>query len=101
MMRTRTSRGVSGIATVGHALSSYAQSPNSPEVQTRPLILPAELSEAQAWVWADLLSGTLWYYAKKPAFKISFTDTETRALVYRFVFERKELQYIIRDSPDT
>jgi hypothetical protein len=48
-----------------------------------------------------LLSGTLWYYAKKPAFKIMFTDPETRALVYRFVFERREPQYIIRDSPET
>jgi hypothetical protein len=89
-----------GIAAVGHAWSSYARSPSAPPAQTRPFILPAELSEAQAWVWADLLSGSLWYYAKKPAFKIAFTDTETRALVYRLVFERQERQYIIRDSPD-
>lgn len=89
-----------GIATGGHAWSSYPRPSGLPQEQVRQLFLPAELSDAQAWVWANLLSGTLWYYAKKPAFKISFADTGTRALVYRFVFERKERQYIIRDAPD-
>jgi hypothetical protein len=89
-----------GTLAFGQALSSYARSPNPLPVQARPFALPADLAEAPAWVWADLLSGTFWYYAKKPAFKISFTNTETRALVYHFVFERKEPQYLIRDSPD-
>jgi hypothetical protein len=62
------------------------------------LMLPTELSLAHAWVWADLLSGTLWYYANKPAFKIGFSDSKTRWLAYRFVFERGEPQYLIRDS---
>jgi hypothetical protein len=88
-----------GIATVGHAVSSYPRTLSPLQVQARRLVLPAELSEGQAWVWADLLSGTLWYYARKPAFKISFSDAGTRALVYRFVFERNERQYIIRDTP--
>ena len=61
-------------------------------------MLPAELSEERAWIWADLLTGTLWYYANKPTFKIGFTDAKTRALAYRCVFERGEPQCIIRDS---
>ena len=50
------------------------------------------------WVYADELTGSLWYYARKPAFKIPFSDGETRARLYRFAFERDEPQYLIRDS---
>jgi len=61
-------------------------------------VLPADLSAEHAWVWADLLSGTFWYYGNKPAFKIGFTVPDTRALVYGFVSERGEPQYLVRDS---
>jgi len=44
------------------------------------------------------LTGSLWYYANKPAFKIQFTDEETRAQLFRFVWERGERQYLIQDS---
>jgi hypothetical protein len=60
--------------------------------------LPAELSDNKSWIWADLLTGTLWYYHQKAAFKISFTDPDVRAMIFRFVFERGEQQYLIRDS---
>ena len=69
-----------------------------PQQPTRRLTLPAEMSDARAWVWADMLTGTLWYYADKPAFKIGFSDTETRALVYGFVCERGAPQDVLRDS---
>jgi hypothetical protein len=63
-----------------------------------PILLPAELVDDKAWVWADLLTGSLWYYANKPAFKIQFTDHETRAKMFRFVWERGERQYVLQDS---
>jgi len=63
-----------------------------------PILLPSELVDDKAWVWADLLTGSLWYYANKPAFKIQFTDEETRAKMFRFVWERGERQYLVQDS---
>jgi hypothetical protein len=64
-----------------------------------PVVLPAELADERAWVYADLLTGTIWYYARKPAFRIHFGHSaEARALVYRFAHERGEPQYVIRDN---
>jgi len=60
--------------------------------------LPQEMADEAAWVWADLLTGSLWYYAEKPAFKIQFSNPETRAMVFRFVFDRGDRQYLIQDS---
>jgi hypothetical protein len=62
------------------------------------IVLPSELTDEKAWVWADLLTGSLWYYTRKPAFKIEFTDPQTRELLYKFVFDRGEQQYVIQDS---
>jgi len=56
------------------------------------------LVDDKAWVWADLLTGSLWYYANKPAFKIQFTDEEVRAMIFKFVYDRGERQYLIQDS---
>jgi hypothetical protein len=61
--------------------------------------LPAELADDQAWVWADELTGTFWYYVRKPAFKITFSSERNRAEIFRFVREREEPQYVVRDSP--
>lgn len=63
-----------------------------------PILLPSELVDDKAWIWADLLTGSLWYYANKPAFKIQFTDAEIRAMIFKFVHERGERQYLIQDS---
>jgi len=63
-----------------------------------PILLPSELMDDKAWIWADLLTGSLWYYSSKPAFKIQFTDEETRAKIFKWVFERGERQYLIQDS---
>ena len=63
-----------------------------------PILLPSELVDDKAWIWADLLTGSLWYYANKPAFKIQFTDEETRAKIWKFVYDRGERQYLIQDS---
>jgi hypothetical protein len=62
-------------------------------------LLPRELSDPHAWVWADFESGTLWYYAHKPAFKVGYASGYVRALVYKFVEDRHERQYIVQDSP--
>jgi hypothetical protein len=64
----------------------------------QPIQLPSELVDDKAWIWADLLTGSLWYYADKPAFKIQFTDEETRAKIWKFVYDRGERQYLIQDS---
>jgi hypothetical protein len=87
-----------GAATLKRAWISYPRGSASLERTARHFVLHPELSAEQAWVWADLLTGTLWYYANKPAFKIGFADPERRALVYRFVFEHGEPQYLIQDS---
>jgi hypothetical protein len=67
-------------------------------VAHKAVVLPPDLADGRAWVWADVLTGTLWYYAKKPAFRVQFSNSQTRFMVYRFVYERREPQYIIRDS---
>ncbi len=60
--------------------------------------LPAELADSHAWLWADLLTGTLWYYDQKPAFKIQFSNPQTRALLFKHVFDRGDRQYLVQDS---
>jgi hypothetical protein len=87
------------VATVRGALTnrSLNKAPAAPLAHPR-IVLPAELADEKAWVWADLLTGSLWYYARKPAFKIQFTDPPTRELLYQFVFARGERQYLIQDS---
>jgi len=88
-----------GIVTLKRAALAHISVPAPAQALAhQPVSLPAELSDEHAWVWADVLTGTLWYYAHKPAFRIQFTNTQTRVMVYRFVFERGEPQYIIRDS---
>jgi hypothetical protein len=71
--------------------------PSGP-VTHQPVVLPPDLADAHAWIWADLLTGTLWYYDRKAAFRVRFSNPEIRAMVYRYVQARGEPQYIIRDS---
>jgi hypothetical protein len=87
-----------GLATLIPAGRAAARDVAPMERPVRHIAFPAELVAEQAWIWADLLSGTFWYYGNKPAFKIGFTDPETRAQAFRFVFEREEPQYLVRDS---
>jgi len=88
-----------GAVTLKHVWSERYPVP-APERSTThaPILLPSELVDDKAWIWADLLTGSLWYYANKPAFKIQFTDEETRAMIFKFVHERGERQYLIQDS---
>jgi len=76
---------------------SQIKAPSSPLAHPR-IVLPPELADEKAWVWADLLTGSLWYYDHKAAFKIQFTDPPTREMLYKFVFDRGEQQYLIQDS---
>jgi hypothetical protein len=87
-----------GVVTFKRAWS-HRRVPAAPETATthRPILLPAELADDKAWIWADLLTGSLWYYANKPAFKY-ITDEETRAMLLKFVSDRGEKQYLIDDS---
>ncbi|MEK6337082.1 MAG: hypothetical protein AABM67_19335 [Acidobacteriota bacterium] len=88
-----------GVAALNRAWGGREKTPApSQPVTHAPVILPAELLDARAWIWADVLTGTLWYYNNKPAFKIQFSDKETRAMIFRFVFDRGERQYLIQDS---
>jgi hypothetical protein len=61
-------------------------------------VVPAELADERAWVFADLQSGPLWYYGERPAYKAPFADAATRAAVYRFIHDRGEPLYVLRDS---
>ena len=85
-----------GLITMGRVWSNYI--PASAETRTKQFSLPAELADESAWVWACELSGTLWYYARKPAHKLTSTNAETRELVYKFVRQRGEPQYIVTDD---
>jgi hypothetical protein len=70
------------------------------EVWSRQLNLPAELADERAWVWADIVSGPLWYYARKPSHKVNFSSPELRMEVYKLVLQRGEPQFIIEDGTD-
>lgn len=80
------------------AWSTYE--PASAERPPHVFRLPDELADEKAWIWSSELSGSLWYYARKPAHKINFSSPDTRVVVYRFVQDRAELQFIIEDGPD-
>ena len=88
-----------GLATFNRVWSNRVMGPVPVTASTHaPILLPSELADDKAWVWADLLTGSLWYYSNKPAFKIEKTDEEIRAMIFRWVFERGERQYLIQDS---
>jgi len=74
--------------------------PPTDEVMPRSFVLPSELADERAWVWADIVSGPLWYYARKPAHKINFSGPDGRIALYQFVLGRGEPQYIIEDGID-
>ena len=52
------------------------------------MVFPAELTAPRAWIYADLMTGSLWYYAEKPSYKILFANSATRAQAYRFAFDQ-------------
>jgi len=88
-----------GLATFNRVWSNRVMGPVPVTASTHaPILLPSELVDDKAWIWADVLTGSLWYYANKPAFKIDKTDEEVRAMIFRWVFERGERQYLIQDS---
>jgi hypothetical protein len=88
-----------GIATFNRVWSNRFTGPVPVRASTHaPVLIPSELVDDKAWIWADLLTGSLWYYANKPAFKIDKTDEEVRATIFRWVFERGDRQYLIQDS---
>jgi hypothetical protein len=88
-----------GFVMLKRAWRVRSELPDPVEARTHsPIVLPSELVDDKAWIWADLLTGSLWYYANKPAFKIQFTDEQTRAMIFKFVHERADRQYLLQDS---
>ena len=86
-----------GLIVIARAWSHYT----APTAESSPkqFLLPAELADQSVWVWACELSGTLWYYAHKPAHKVTSTNADTRELVFKFVRDRGEPQYVVTDDP--
>lgn len=63
--------------------------------------IPAELLQSRAWIWSDLYSGTFWYYAGKPAFKIAFGATRQLSEgISKWAHSRGEPQFLVRDGAD-
>jgi hypothetical protein len=90
-----------GLATLKHVWSHRSVGPTPHRAITHPaILLPAELADDNAWIWADLLTGSLWYYANKPAFKIQFADREAQVMMFKFIFDRGERQYVLQDSDE-
>lgn len=89
-----------GFVAIERAWPSRPRAPLSTNVPPRELHIPADLAHDQAWIFADVQTGPLWYYAKQPAFKVLFTDAPTRQLICLFIFERGEPLYAIKDSAE-
>jgi hypothetical protein len=86
-----------GLIVMGRVWSHYE--PPSIETPPKHFLLPGELADESAWVWACGLSGTLWYYARKPTHKLTSTNADTREQVFKFVQGRGEPQYVVNDDP--
>jgi hypothetical protein len=86
-----------GFIVIGRIWSNYELP--SGETPRKRFAMPAELAEESAWVWATSLSGTFWYYARKPAHKLTSTNADTRELVFKYVRSRGEPQFIVNDDP--
>jgi hypothetical protein len=86
-----------GLVVMGRVWS-HSQPP-SMETPPKQFSIPEELADESAWVWACGLSGTFWYYAHKPTHRLTSTNADTRELVFKFVRDRGEPQYIVNDYP--
>ena len=71
---------------------------NKPPAAPGALEAPEELMDARAWIWSDELSGSFWYYAQRPAFKLDFATAPVRERIFRLAFERNEPQYVVADN---
>jgi len=86
-----------GVVAIEEAWGTRPRVPLSVEVPPRRMEFPAELTDPSAWVFADLMTGPLWYYAEKPAYKVTFASAATRAAGFRIAFEHGGPQFIVRD----
>ncbi len=82
------------------ALGRVAQKALAPGNESAPLTVPAELLADRSWVWADHYSSSIVYYTGHPAFKVPFTSTETRRLLFGWIKAKGDAQYLVIDSPD-
>lgn len=89
---------VPALAAIVYSQASYVP-PADARVPT-PFSLPAELDDERAWIWADHLSGTIWYYAARPTHKLVPTNRETRELIYEFMKSHDEPHYLVADAPN-
>jgi len=86
-----------GAVAIKEAWSARPRVSLSVKIDARQMAFPADLTDQRAWVFADLLTGPLWYYAEKPSYKVTFADARTRALAAHLAFERGEPLLVIRD----
>jgi hypothetical protein len=61
--------------------------------------LPEPLRDPRAWIIADRLTGTFWYYHGILAHSILHADPDTRRAFYQFVRSRGEPLYLVYDDP--
>ena len=59
---------------------------------------PAALRDGRAWILADRLSGTLWYYDGIPSLRIANLDAPTRQAFFKYLQTRGEPVYLIVDN---
>jgi hypothetical protein len=60
---------------------------------------PDEMMTSDSVAWADLTSGTFYYYRNRYAAKLNFTDPATQDTLVEAVMKSGHAQYFIVDSP--
>jgi hypothetical protein len=88
-----------GLLVIGWALTTLSSRPRPGHPGFSSALIAAELRDPRSWVWADMTSGSLYYYAGKPGYKITFSDDAVRRDVFTWVRSRGEPQYLIDDAP--
>jgi hypothetical protein len=91
---------IPGLAAMERAWETRPQMHLPAEASAHQPQIPAELLGENVWIFGHDLTGTLWYYAEQTAHSPTRTNTKTRALVYRFICDRGDLQYVIRDNDE-
>jgi hypothetical protein len=102
--RRKLTGGVAKAATLSMALVGVALVAgfrlSSIEPKTTETTIPDELKSNKSIVWADISSGTIYYYQHKYAAKLNFSKECTREMLVRAVFDRGLNQYFVVDSED-
>jgi hypothetical protein len=90
---------IAGTILVVQSVQLYRTAPSEISTDVLSPNMPAEFQQGKPWIWADIVSGTIVYYADAPTFKISFCDSETRQRVFAIALASGEPQYLVVDCP--